>query len=334
MEQEKQLIGKKAACDSKHREILQINSQASEVQHSIKGLNLEIDSLKVKNEQINAELLQESELKAQAQKYAEEKANLKALEEAADKYIRLSNELSQLEKQKADAVARFKEGGAVRATQLNGLKEKAKLLDESGCIDIQNAKCRFLKDALKAKADIEPYTQKCHEWKVSEKAKITKIEADILSISNSRNELNYDADNLKTLRKRVSELESAKARYGRLNGAREQAKLISERVDSIAKEISSQETRLNELQLKENQLNSEYVVLKSAAAAYDDLKKELDEAKTWLAKEKQLPVMKERISSAKARITAIDKDISLIVTEISAFENDYDSEMQAAAGLW
>jgi exonuclease SbcC len=111
------------------------------------------------------------------------------------------------------------------------LKSKAAMLDDSNCIDPENAKCAFLADAQKAKADIPDVEKGIDEIKAEmarieeERKPLLKIVADLEA---ERVALNYDSEKHYNLIQRVNELRPKAEQATELKGKAELLKTLEE----------------------------------------------------------------------------------------------------------
>jgi exonuclease SbcC len=330
--QEKELITDKALYDSKKAEYQKLVADIEATKAEIARLNIEKASLVSKKKPYEDKVSVESQLKAKHEQYTSEKAALSILEEKAGEYIRFGNEISAAERQKAVLQSQYDTEYTRRITEYRSLKEKAALLDNSGCIDPANARCRFLVDAKEAKSKMFSYKNDCQKWQAEQKAKLEEAQKKIDALIEKRNALGYEQDAINSKRALVSSLEKAAKEYEALLGYKEQIKLINERIQAIDSKVNELQDKVigctKEKEVAEQQLTQ----MKVAADQYNSLILEIEAAKSWLDKEKLLPVAKEKKAIAEIRIAELDKELTDIAAEIMTKQQELEVENQTASG--
>ena len=86
------------------------------------------------------------------------------------------------------------------------LQKRTELLDNSGCVDIENAACRFLSDAVQAKADLETYSDKFAALNAEKESALEKLRKEVEDVESEITELNFSVDRLDALQKECAEL--------------------------------------------------------------------------------------------------------------------------------
>lgn len=330
--QEKELIAGKALYDTKKAEHQKNVDSIQSTQAEIAKLNAEKSGLDIKKKPYEEKVAMESQLKAKHEQYTKEKTELASLEEKSGEYIRLSNEISVAERQKAQNQSLYESEYTRRITEYKGIKEKAALLENSGCIDKENAKCRFLADAQAAKAKIIPYKEECQTWQTEQKSKLEEAQKSIDTLIEKRNGLGYDQAAISNKRTLVSSLERASKEYEALLGYKEQIKLIDERAQAIAVKIEETQGNLDEIIKTKAESEQKLAEMKEAADKYNSLMLDIEVAKSWLDKEKLLPVAREKKAIAEARLTELDNDLVDIVSDLMTKQQELETENQTASG--
>lgn len=332
LEREKELITGKALYDTKKAEYQKLVTDIEATQTEIERLSTEKASLVNKKRPYEDKVSMESQLKVKYEQYTTEKAALSVLETKAEEYIRVSNEISAAERQKAILQSQYDTEYTRRITEYRSLKEKAALLDNSGCIDKENAKCRFLVDAQEAKSKLIPYKEDCHKWQTEQKVKLEEAQKHIDTLTDRRNALGYNQETINSKRALVLSLEKASKEYEALLGYKEQIKLINDRISAIDLKISELQESLNKYNKSKDEVELKLTEIKKEADKYDLLVLDIQTAKLWLDKEKLLPVAKEKKAIAEARIAELDKELAEIAAEILTKQQDLEVENQTASG--
>ncbi|MDU5080272.1 exonuclease subunit SbcD [uncultured Tissierella sp.] len=332
LEEEKILIKEKALYDTK---LSEANKQILDIESiDLERINLirEKTNLKSKKEPYEAKLLLESDLKEKYQQYIQEKGILTTLEEKTAQYISLSNEYSQIEKEKVQIQSEYDKEYSRRIVEYNVLKEKAALLENSGCIDKENAKCKFLADAQTAKTRLITYKEECSKWKDGIKKDIENVQDKLNLIRDKINTLGYDSEAIKDKRISVAELEKSSKEYEALEGYKEQLTLINDRIKAIDIKLNELTDKINILKTNNSEIKEQLLRLNEAAVKYDQLILQIKDLEVWLEREKLLPVAREKKAIAEARITELDNELVDIASEMMNKEQDLEIENRTASG--
>ena len=332
LEKEKTLISGKTLYKAKSDELAATNTDIATVTANIQKLQDSKNTFISRKAELQKRLERETELKGYADQQKQEREKLAALESKSEAYINLSNLISVNQKQHADLKASYNSEVSRKVTLLNGLKEKAALLENCNCIDPTNANCKFLSDAQDAKKKIESYTKECSEWKAAELKKLNDIEQTVEDLIRQRDEVGYDAEAIKVIRDSIAKLDPMIKEYEGLSTIREQVGLVDERLTSADTSIVSEQQRLSQLKIKADKLTADIEDHKTVAGEYDNLVLQISDAKRWLEKEKLLPVAKEKKTTAEARIVELKAVLSDIAFEIVSKQQELDVENQTANG--
>jgi exonuclease SbcC len=329
---EKKLIADKSAYESKQNELTQIMRQIAGDEKAEKRLISEKSNLQMKLQNLESVLAKEPELKAQFDLYCSEKLKLESMESASVSHIQISSQISQLETAKAAMDTRTREEFAVRKTKIEGLQERADLLNRVQCIDVNRANCRFLRDAVEARGNIEPLRTESNQWWQTQKAEIQKMQSQVDDLLKQRDSIHYNTDRYKEQRSLVSRLEADAKRFESLSSVREQLTLIQNRIRDIETELDEIRKRAAELNTKETQIQEILKPLVEAATQYGEIKNSIDKASQWVELDKQLPVMEERRQAAKQNLVFLKNNMDDFDSEIKFLQSDYQKAAQNAAG--
>lgn len=330
--QEKELITGKALYDTKQSECQKLATDIQTKQAEIAKLNTEKAGLESRKKPFEDKVSMESQLKAKQEQYIAEKAALSTLEEKSGEYIKLGNEISAAERNKAVLQSEYNSEYTRLTTEYKALKEKAAILENSGCIDKENAKCRFLIDAQEAKSKVIPFKEECQIWQTGHKAKLEEAQKQVDTLIEKRNALGYDQDAINSKRALVFSLEKASKEYEALLGYKDQIELINERIKAIEINIAELQDNLDANIRLKGEAEQQLSAMKEAADKYNSLILEIETAKTWLDKEKLLPVAREKKAIAEARIAELNKELTDIVAEIMTKQQELETENQTASG--
>lgn len=205
IEQEKTLIEGTAIYETKSAELKSTNIQISNIEKEVseyqETLSQQENRLKAIEDQKDQE-----EIRKKAAEYLEKKQQLDAMyavsQQAAELADKRSRRLYAVDSKKA---VFNEQERALLAEQLT-LQKRTELLDNSGCVDIENAACRFLSDAVQAKADLETYSDKFAALNAEKESALEKLRKEVEDVESEITELNFSVDRLDALQKECAEL--------------------------------------------------------------------------------------------------------------------------------
>lgn len=300
-------------------------------------VELEEEKKKLRSEQgllaVYEDTTGDEEALAKAEEYAQKKAEVDELQRKAVEYSTAEKEYNTAQNvvKQAETEWAAKEK-ALEASRDECIK-KTELLSESGCVDIDNANCRFLQDALEAKKQLEEYPSKFDELS-REKYKEISNATEAMRLKKFKMEsVGYDAEmhekkqaECTALYPYVAKAELAKKRAGEIA-------LRKASIKNIQSNISNLEKRLDMAKLDAEKAQSEVEKYRKAFDEDKQINEEMNKLLAWLDKEKQLPVVKERYSNAVQRFNELELQISDLSNEIVEKNQEYESELLKSVDL-
>lgn len=273
------------------------------------------------------------EIREKAALYAEKKASLEAM---------------YLKRQEFDTACRLKDSAAYaydskkvffneRERTLNSeeasLRKRTELLSDSGCIDIENAGCRFLSDAVQAKKELESIPDRKAQLQEEKESALAALEKELEAARKALDAVEYDQEKMTALQIECGELRKYEAALAQLQEDERRIALIRASIENIQSNISKAEERLSTLKIKAQRLTEEREQHREDYFAHCRTLEEMESLKPWLAKEKELPVTKERRVNAVRRMEEMEKLLVELDAEISEKQEQADAEMQSTMGL-
>ena len=253
-----------------------------------------------------------------------------------------------LKRQEYDAASRTKDSAAYaydskkaffseRERTLNSeeesLRKRTELLADSGCIDIENAGCRFLSDAIQAKKELESMPDRKAQLQEEKESALAALEKELDAARKKLNAVEYDQEKMTALQIECGELRKYEAALTQLQEEERRIALIRASIENIQSNISKAEERLSTLKIKAQRLTEEREQHREDYLAHRRTLEEMESLKPWLAKEKELPVTKERRVNAVRRMEELEKTLVELDAEISEKQEQADAEMQSTMGL-
>lgn len=333
LEKEKELLSTNAVYQGKKNELEALLTKIKAAEEEYQKNKSEAAYLKLKKSECDKSLERESFYVSKAEEHRHKNNELINDQRIAGEYIRLSSEISKKQSEYASQKSSYEATLAKCVTVINNLKSKTELLENSNCIDPQNARCKFLADAQEAKKKLETYPAEIEKWKTEQLAILTSMDNTIQQLIKDREALGYDAEAIRIKQKEVSDLEQYVKKLENLNIIKEQRKSLQENINRYDSSLVSEERKLEELRLSAKDLEEYLWNNREAAKEFSDLQIEISIEKQWLEKEKQLPVAREKRDTSSQRIIELSSELEAIDIEIADKQLEITKEAEALQGM-
>lgn len=333
LEQEKELIKNKAAYDSLAEKkqqletsVLQAEKSAEEIRQKKAALTL------MKICPLQQIIERATELEKKHGEYLTTLGRTVELAAYEPEWKEFTEALTEAEEEKVQLDSGYGLKKAQLTGQISALKRKVELLNDSGCPDIERATCKFLSDALAAKAELPGAEAELETLEKSYEDNRQKIERRIAEAKKALAESPYQPEEVEALKSSLAILEAAEKEYIALDGQRAELKLLEERRGEMEASIKSAEETAakgrEELAAVEKQLSDAEVY----SSEYESFQQELQKQSLWLEKEKQLPVAREQKSAASNRVMELTTEIEAVEAEISEAREELATEQAKTVG--
>lgn len=333
LEQEKELIKSKAAYDN-------ILTQKKQTDDNIKLAETSAEEMRSKKAAITLTkigplqqaLSNEAQLAKKHTEYTEITNKIDKLEKLAPEYTEQYNVVLAAEKELETLEADYEKKRAKLQYRISSLKEKVELLNNSGCPDVEKASCKFLADALKAKAELPEAEVELSALETTytdsrQKASETLKMAEQMLIG-----ISYSPEEIASLRGVQRGLEAAEKEYSNLEAQRNELKLFVEREEELRRSIADAEETARKGREALAELEQQLAGLAAASSDYDRLQQEIIITRQWTEKEKQLPVEREKKAAASQRVLELDTEIKAVEEEIAEARAELAQEQSKTAG--
>lgn len=330
-EKEKTLIEGAALYKAKTLEAVSVNTEIMGVTQEIERYCRTLDAEKKKlDNQVNPEEMKE--IKRKATEYAEKKAQLDKMFISSQKF----SKLAELRDRKAYELDSKKAYFNERERTLNGeqsaLERKAALLADSGCIDLDNAKCRFLADAVEAKSILKDYPAKFRTLEKERDQELGELERQLKEAEAERDKVEFSQDALIQLQTECEALKTYESRLKSLQEFETQITLIRASIENVQSNIGKAEERLTTLKLKAQTIENEKAKYQDCYVEHERVLSDMQALKSWLEKEKEIPVAKERKGTAEKRLLELAEELTGIENDIDEKQSQAQEEINAATG--
>jgi len=307
LEEEKKLLASKSTYDSK----LKVYNERKDERNKSHLLCLKFENDYKKAiedyELLRRKTLKEPELKSGYEEYSKKKLQYEKMNLKAATYVKLNERLNELKEEYSNLSKEYAEKTANKKAILKNLEDKVEILKSSNCIDLANADCKFLIDAKKAKVEIEPLENEIINLTKFYEEKLNVIKENGIRTKEEIAKLEYDGDILNALKDEVIVLEKVAKDYENLLLEKQRLQFIQEAINQKKVLIDNEITNCNELDKKILELEKELEEFDIILQDYEKLKTAMKENEQWIEKEKELPVVKERINNAKNRYDELSK---------------------------
>lgn len=332
LKRELELAGESALYSSKKQEAENLAKQAVTEQETI-------DAYKARIEQKKRELSlaqptdQDSVVKEKAELYARKKTKLDEMQEKAVAYQKAKTEHAAAVFRHDEITRKFDTEKQSADEQKRVLEKKVEILSESGCVDIDNAHCKFLQDAIEAKEELAALDGIYVDIEAKRETELAKSKLEVDEKLSAMNAIEFDAEALSTLQKEcaallpyVSQLEVIKQREGKIA-------LLEADIKHLQSNILEAEKRLAEVKTEGMVAEKERDLYADAFSIHAKVQSEIVSLEPWLEKEKQLPVAEERNLTAKNRVLELTEELLNIDTDIAEKQTEADKESLAMRGM-
>ena len=301
----------------------------------------------------------ESELQLNQKKREESDGQLRQLESRTDaEHIRekaalYSSKKSELDsmylkRQEYDAAVRRKESAAYaydskkaffneqdRAlnTEESSLRKRTELLSDSGCIDIENAGCRFLADAIQAKKELEAMPERRARLGKERETALSGLKEKLDAEQEAVKAVEYSQEAMEALKVECTTLKRYEEELAKLQADEQHIALLKASIENIQSNIAKAEERLCKLKREAERLTEEREKYKEDYISYHQAMNEMETLKSWLEKERELPVVRERRANAIRRIADLEQQLTELEAEIADKQEQADAEAGATAGM-
>ena len=212
-------------------------------------------------------------------------------------------------------------------------KDIAILSDNCGCIDIDNADCMFLEKAKGAKETLQEEEKKYREKRGDLEHILVQRTSEVEAAEKERDSLQYDAVGKKDAERRCEELHPYVEKAERVRKKAGDAALARATVDNAKLNVLDLEKRVAEAKAEVDRVQTELEQYQGEFEESSKVSMEMGMLAQWVEQEKQLPVIKERMSNAKQRLAELNQQAKEQELELSEKRGELEGESQKSAGL-
>lgn len=332
LEKEIALAGESALYSSKKKEAESLARQAATEQESIAAFN---ERVKQKETELSwsQPTDQDAIVKEKVTEYEQKKKLLDEMQEKAVAYQKAKNEYSTAIFHQEEVSKQFEAELKAAEEQKKVLEKKVAILEESGCVDIDNAHCRFLQDAIEAKEQLAQMNSVFIDIDARKQCEVAKAKLLVEEKSAALEDIGFDAVRLSVIQSECASLKPYVAQLESISQRESKIALLEADLKHLQSNILEAEKRLAEVKLKGTEAERERDRYAKSFEEHALVQSSIFSLKPWLEKEKQLPVAEERKATAMSRLLELSTEISNIDTEISEKQAEADKEILAMSGM-
>nr|WP_302143345.1 AAA family ATPase [uncultured Schaedlerella sp.] len=276
----------------------------------------------------------DAEILRNAEKYHDAKSSLDSMQALALNYQEADQRVQAAKAAQRDIEREIEANNDQIISTRNFLgKDIAILSDDCGCINIEKADCKFLAKAKASKGMLQEEEEK-YRAKKAELEHILARRISLVAVAESeRDSIPYDADKKAEAERLCAELLPYVAKAEQVRKKVSEIALVRASVENARSNISNIEKRLAEANTEASRAKEE---LEQYRGAFDENKKVSDEMQMlspWIEQEKQLPVIRERLTNATQRLSELDLQNTELDTELSEKQLELSKEILKTTGL-
>lgn len=283
-------------------------------------------------EPLKKALDRETELAAAHTEYEQTQSRLSELEALAPDYEVKKAEVTRWKDEMQRLESDYLQTRTPLVGQIDTLKKKVELLNNSGCPDIEKATCKFLADAQEAKEKlpaVETTLANLEEEYGNGRRRVTEA---FYAAKEALEGSLYQPEAIDGLRAAVRRLEGAEKEYRNLAAQRNELALVNERLDELEKRVEEGEAAAEKGRAELVTIDQQISEVAGANEEYGKLQAEIAVARQWVDREKQLPVAREQKNIAAQRLLELTTEIEAIEKEISERRDELAAEQGKMAG--
>ena len=332
LKRELELAGESALYSSKKQEAENLAKQAVSEQETIDAYKARIGEKK-RELSFAQPTGQDLVVKEKAGLYTQKKAELDEMQEKAVAYQKAKAEHAAAVFRHDEITRKFDTEKQSADGQKRVLEKKVEILSESGCVDIDNAHCNFLQDAIEAKEGLVALDGIYVDIAGRRETELAKSKLEVEEKLSAMDAIEFDAEAFSTLQKECAELLPYVSQFEAIKQREGKIALLEADIKHLQSNILEAEKRLSEAKTEGMVAEKERDLYADAFSIHAKVQSEIAALEPWLEKEKQLPVAEERNLTAKNRVLELTEELLNLDTDIAEKQTEADKEILAMSGM-
>lgn len=332
VERERVLSKESALYSSKSTEAADYRKQEVSEQTSIDRMNIDLTQRQTELDSLQP-TEQDEVVREKAAEYEQQKKKLSELYAIDVQYRNLLQQKQSVEYAIQMCDSKYLDIHRAIQREEEILKKKTEILENVECVDIENAICGFLADAISAKKQLTDIEKKYSDNRISEEAERTPLQNQFVEICEKIKAANFDENALSELTKTIEQLKPYAAKLEELNQRESKIALVKAKIENLQSNILEAQKRLATVKLKATEAEQECDRYAQSHEEYSQVQTAILLLKPWIEKEKQIPVAEERKTTATTRILELAVEVTNIDTEIAEKQAEAEKESLATNGV-
>lgn len=332
LEKEKTLI---SARDRRDDLIKQRDKLTAEVQsiskEYVKVMN-DAKALETTLYEIKAELADEEMLKEKHAEYVETAARVDELQKAFTEYTALIDKENAANIAFANLDSKTAVERGRRLAEIKNLTQRVALLENSGCPISEKASCRFLAEALEAKADLPKKQMELEQFERETAEALADAQKSVDLAREAVKANKYTPEEMARLKSNFEALRGCEERYTALDRDKEKAEGLNKQIEELCKKGDELLSKLKAVEEERDAVCDKLTAAETDAQGYDLLSAQIKNARVWLEKERELPAARERLTTAQSRLEELNEEIRQIEAEIEEKKTELAHEKETSEG--
>lgn len=208
----------------------------------------------------------------------------------------------------------------IHKQNIKSLEANTAMLADANCVDLDNAQCKFLANAIKDKDKLVTAQEQYNVWKVRADQEIADLQTTVKAAETKRTEYRASTN--------INPLEPHELQE-KINLLKPDVDLLPKlaAMEPLLENLKAQRTDLKTRQVDINtrleDMRNQYRELSDGLKELPTLEIKLGELEPWLKSKEQLPAAKEIASSSREAIKRLKGEIDDLTIQASNLENEY-----------
>lgn len=301
LEADKDLLEAATLYQSKTEELDGLNRQMQEEQEAVDALKKSEQEKQAAMNNMILESANDGEVRNKAAEYDRKNAEFEAMREKSVLFQKANTKYSEAKYHEAQVKIIYDTEKSVVDTEFDAMQKKVDLLKESGCMDPDNAHCRFLEDAVAAKEKLAEKDSVYADIEARRKPAVEKVEKEVAERLAEMTAIGFDAEAMEKLSRECYDLLPFVNRLKEIEQREKDIALIKTELANIRSNILEAEKRLLQVKSKAQGVEEVLSTCREAAEKHKNAEALIRELEPYEEIAAKYPVLKERRKNAETQ---------------------------------
>lgn len=331
-EKEKRLSNQAFLYSAKKEEAEALRKQEAQEEACMRAVEEEVSAKKEGLDELQ-EACRTEEIRSRAKEHEHYAVLLKKMTELQARY----NEALLEKDRKAYAVNSKRAYINQERRRMEGRKadfmRRMELLDNSGCADVENAKCRFLTDALEAKEQLPSLENEISDFLEREENLLNERIQALEEANRDVEAVGFDERLLEEYQKKESEFSDAPLELKQMEEREGRIAVEKARLENLQSNLREAEKRVESVREKASEAEKACECYEKSFLEVEEARKQLAELEPWLDKERQLSIAEERRNAAQKRVHELCGELDAIGEEMAEKQKSIQKEKESIGSV-